>query len=1232
MMDDNVIDINVNILQWNCQSLRPKRLSLESLLAQEKVHLVVLSETWLEPDSYFRINGYKTYRRDRSDGYGGVAILVHNSIKSVICPIECPNIGIELLQVKLLNCQHIKNILSVYCPSTVQTSQNDWDYLFSRVNNKSLILGDFNGHHINWSNKTDRRGQQILDATLENNCVYLNNGSPTRVRLVNGSLQKSSPDISFVSTDLATLLTWNTTNESLGSDHLMIKISINIRTHRKAIKKRNFRNSDWKSYTTCVDATFSEFDIPQCPQEFYDKFEYTLQTAANKFIPYKVIPQNISNKFNAKPYWNTELSKAVAERRLALAKLRRNPSPINLEILQEKIRTAQRLIRQSKNKSWQRFCSSINETSSPSEMWRKMRWIKGHRSNTIKCSIDKSVAEKLLQSLAPDYTCPPQPQFHSINSKLESEITIQELENSIKKTDTAPGCDEISFSMVNNLSLLSKQLLVKLYNIILISAFVPRQWRQIKIVPIPKAGKESDQAVRPISLISCLCKIFHSILNKRLEWYFEKQMIFSDNVVGFRKSKSCYDNLTRLVSKIQIGFSKDLTTVACFLDIENAYNNIDVRSLLDSLDKLGVGSNICMYLWSFLKDRHLKLAAEGYEIVRFSCIGLAQGDPLSPLLFNAATNSICKTTQNVQISQYADDFVLYVSSNKVDLAVKELHKACTNVNLLLNSLGLRISSTKSKLCIFKKGGFRSSLQFRFNNQFFPVVKHFKYLGLWLDDSLKWKKHINETIQKVSRYINLLKVLSGPGWGIHQKHLRHLYISIIRSRIDYASFLYGSSCKTNLKKMDRIQNQSLRVIGGFIRSTPIHVMENELCLPPLQFRRKYLAGKFWLKCKSLTNNSTINILKELALLSSRRYWYNKSLPLLINFQNYFHSVKMHNSGILEMFSMNMWVSNIAVQHIISDSIPKIDRAKRTYNSNELKLICMRFIENKYGGWYYIFTDGSKDKSGAGSAFLDPNIGCNVKLKIDSDISIMHIEMIAIAEALEYIGSINFDRFVILTDSKSALLHLARCTSHVRGIPIAYRILESILRLKSCNKLVNLQWIPSHIQLKENEDVDLLAKQAITDGIPTSVLPTYLDYIKVVKKQCGTEWQEYFDQRSCEKGIWYRTIQPHIFRFPWIVNAKYNRDVLKTALRLRSGHIPSSRFAFLMNRALSPNCDECGVVEDVTHILTECVRNESFRKTHLGARTTQVGYLNSILAFPMSEEAGMLYKLAKLGLNK
>lgn len=1228
-----MINVTVNIMQWNCQSVRPKSVELEALLNLEKIHIAVLSETWLEPQSHFRISSYNTYRLDRQDGYGGVAILTHESVKTTLCLSRCPNIGIELVHIKLLNCRHIENIISVYCPSTVRTTPNDWDYVFSLANRKTLVLGDFNAHHTNWTYRTDNRGYQIFDSILEHSFTSLNNRESTRLRLVNGVLQQSSPDISFVSADLVTLLSWKVSNESLGSDHRIINLSINLHIHSNIVKKRNFKMTDWNSYTSTIENLFINISNPVNTQEMYNLFESILQSAANRAIPYTKLPQHINDKFKPKPYWNSELSKAVAERRLALTNLRRNPSPANLVTLQEKIRNTQRAIRSAKCKSWQRFCTSIDETTSSPDMWLKMRWVKGHRGAGNKQHIDKDKAKELLNTLTPDYVCPPQPQFMSMNTNLESLITIQEVENSIKKTDTAPGIDEISFSMIEHLPLVAKEFLVKIYNSILNSGYVPTQWRQIKVIPIPKSGREvhSRPDFRLISLISCLCKIFHSILQKRLEWYFEKQSMFSDNMTGFRKSRSCYDNLARLVTHIQLGFSKNLMTAACFIDIENAYNNVNVSCLLSKLDQLRIGSKICVYLWGFLHNRQLKMVCEGSEITRTTGQGLAQGDPLSPLLFNAATIDICKNIQNVEISQYADDFVMYISKNKIEVAAAELRVACKELKHLLSTLGLVISSTKSKVCIFKKGRYRGSLDLKINNQSLPVVKHVQYLGLWLDGSLRWGKHINMTIEKVSKFINLLKVLSGPGWGIHQKHLRRLYISGIRSRIDYASFLYDNSCQTNLLKLDRSQNQALRAIGGFIRSTPIHVMENELCLPPLQYRRYYLGGKFYLKSKSLVNNSTLNILQKLTSLSSSRYWTNKKLPLLVKITNSLGSVVINSSVQLEMFSLKTWVSNINFKHVIFTSIPVIDRAKRSYSSHTLKTICTRFINEQYDGWHKIFTDGSKEKTGAGLAFLDPYFNVATKFRIDSDICIMHIELIAIAEALSYIETITFGKFVILCDSKSALQHLARCTSHRRGMSIAYQILESILKLQTYNKKVILQWIPSHINLKENDEVDILAKHAIIDGVPLEVLPNYSELVKEVKRQCKEMWQEYFNLRSRDKGIWYRTIQPHIPQYSWVEQNGLNRKVTQMALRLRSGHIPTNKFGYLMRKVPSPNCNVCNVVEDVQHVLMECARNAIGRRSLFNSQDLCVGLPNSVLAEPLSDKAKTLFGLADLALR-
>ncbi|CAB3258675.1 unnamed protein product [Arctia plantaginis] len=699
-------------------------------------------------------------------------------------------------------------------------------------------------------------------------------------------------------------------------------------------------------------------------------------------------------------------------------------------------------------------------------------------------------------------------------------------------------------------------------------------------------------------------------------------------MVGFRKFRSCLDNLTRLVSYIQTGFSKNLITAACFVDIDNAYNNVDLACLIKVLDSYGVGSRICLYLWAYLKNRRLHVDVDGVDISRTTGRGLAQGDPLSPLLFNIATSNICKKIQNVEILQYADDFVLYKSDKKIGNAAVQLQNACLDLSSLLSNLGLVISPTKSKICIFRKGYSRDTIEFQIDNFSLATVNQVKYLGMWLDGSLRWRKHINETVLKVSKLVNILKVLVGRGWGLHQKHVRRLYISLIRSRLDYGSFLYDNSCKTYLYKLDKVQNQALRVIGGFIRSTPIHTMESELHLPPLQYRRQYLACKFGLKAKTFNNNKTITGVQELSESTHSSYWTNKRRPLLTSIFQSLDSMVLHSCNQLEMYSLQTWVSSIDLLRVVCDSIPSVNKGKHLYKPCDLRNTCVNFVDQRYDRYHKIYTDGSKDGRVGGAAFFDPFNDCGIKIRIDSNISIMHIELIAIAEALSYVQSIKYDKFVILTDSKSSLQHLARCTSHMRGNPIAYQILESILNFQSLSRKIVLQWIPSHVGIGESDIVDQLAKEACWNGIALEVLPLHTDYTRVVKEKCHMCWQEYFDERSREKGIWYRTIQPQVPKYPWIENVELNRKALVTALRLRTGHIASKKFAFLMGKVSSPNCEDCCVTDDILHIIFECVRNRTYRE-HLGvSRGMNIGLCNSVLANPVSVEARKLYKLVEM----
>lgn len=1172
------------------------------------------------------INGYNVYRHDRFDSYGGVAILTHKSINTVFKRVSIRNSGIEIIQVQILNCKLLKSIYSIYCPSSVTVSSADWDELFSLSSSNSIIAGDFNGHHVCWSNKSDTRGEQIFDSSLEFGYVSLNDGRPTRVKMVNGVLQQSSPDITFCSSDIAINVTWNVTCENLGSDHLVLKYSLGYQDRLNFIEKRNFAKANWNEYTEFLNVIFSESVSFECVQVMYDWFLEKINSAANKSIPLIKICTNPIRKFTPKQYWNQTLSKAVAERRLALKTLRRNPTPDNLCVLQRKTAEAQRLIRRAKSDSWHTFCDNICETTNVSDMWRKMRWMKGYQH--VRRCVSEEKKEELLQSLTPDFVINNTPCFISSNELLESEFTIVELENSLKLKYSAPGNDNISYSMLSHLPLNAKIFLLNIFNRVLVSGYIPIQWRDIVIVPIPK-NNDNDPKLRPISLISCICKLFHSMLNKRLEWYLESNKLLSPNTTGFRKGQSCLDNLARLVTNIQVGFSKNNATIACFVDIDGAYNNVIIECLVNILDRLKVGATICQYVWEFSKKRFLKIKVDDANVngcTRWASKGIAQGDPLSPLLFNVATIDICRNIQNVFISQYADDFVLYSNHNKLSNSIIQMQLSVNTLIHLLSQLGLELAAEKSKLCVFSRGRIRQNVSIFVNNIALESVDCIKHLGVWLDSSLRWTKHIKETYEKSCKFLQIFKVLSGSGWGVHPQHLRRLYLSLIRSRIDYGSFLYDNSAKTNVKKLDLLQNRAMRIVGGYVRSTPVYAMESDLCIPPLVLRRKYLAFKYILKSRSFEGNLTVKYLSELALHLHNNFWSRKKKPLLADAFIETGSENIASAVPLENFSLDTWMSSIDIKKFIKPNIDCISEAKCTYEVNHLKNIVLQELNLKYDGWHSVYTDGSKDSAGRGASFFNPNSKVQCLFRINSCVSVMSVELLAIYEAVLFIEKNNICKIVILTDSKSSLQHIIRCVSGERGLAIAYKIISKLINLCKRGIKVMLQWIPSHVGLQGNEEADRLAKKAIKDGNDVEVVASWSEVLAKYRQFIRDNWREYFNKISKEKGIWYRSIVCEPPRIPWFSSSRLNRQQIVMALRLRSGHIPLNKFGFLMGKVTSPKCDECGVEDDVYHFLMECVRNASRRQQlvdKFNINRIDVGVFQSILAEPWSEAAKLLY---------
>ena len=88
------------------------------------------------------------------------------------------------------------------------------------------------------------------------------------------------------------------------------------------------------------------------------------------------------------------------------------------------------------------------------------------------------------------------------------------------------------------------------------------------------------------------------------------------------------------------------------------------------------------------------------------------------------------------------------------------------------------------------------------------VGSIKFLGVLLDEHLSWKEHIRFTENKIAKNIGLL-CRAKPFLGKHS--LLKLYCSYIHTYLNYANLSWGSTNRTNLKKLLIQQKHSIELL-------------------------------------------------------------------------------------------------------------------------------------------------------------------------------------------------------------------------------------------------------------------------------------------------------------------------------------------------------------------------------------------------------------------------------------
>lgn len=119
---------------------------------------------------------------------------------------------------------------------------------------------------------------------------------------------------------------------------------------------------------------------------------------------------------------------------------------------------------------------------------------------------------------------------------------------------------------------------------------------------------------------------------------------------------------------------------------------------------------------------------------------------------------------------------------------------------------------------FTKNKIRQIPTIKINNEELKFTTKHKILGLEFDaPKLTWRNHINNLKIKCSNRINIMKKLSSTTWGANRETMINIYI---KPKIEYGITIYGTTNNTEMKKLETIKNNALRIATGCLITTPV----------------------------------------------------------------------------------------------------------------------------------------------------------------------------------------------------------------------------------------------------------------------------------------------------------------------------------------------------------------------------------------------------------------------------
>lgn len=1080
-----------------------------------------------------------------------------------------------------------------------------------------ILSGDFNRHHPTWGGnhippQFIEDASELIDFFQAHNLRgCLPRGTATFWPLNDPGKHTTIDQTVTNRPDL--LVRCHLYHENYGSDHRATVSEWSLRTPRQPTGKarKAYDRADWHKIADEVlrqMGPWKELKTRPALDEAVERLTDATAIAVDKYTP-NLRPTPYSKRWFTPDLkiQQTEVNQLRRKWQESCAELGRSHtrSMILFQEMQQKRRAWTRTIEKVKASHWKQFLDEAGE----GKLWKAATYMKPRETwgcipalhvGTNVLSEKEEKAQAFLDAFFPRMDEPRGDPPASAPVELPWQpITELEIERSLKaaKGSTAPGEDDLPTLVWKQLWKYLKHFITEIFTVSINLGHHPQRWRRAKIVVLRKPGKPDytvPEAYRPISLLNTLGKLLEAVIARRLSYLAEKHGLLPDSQFGGRPGRTTEQALLVFANAIDRAWYKNKVVTLVAFDLKGAFNGVNKVSLDACLRARRIPTVARKWITSFMNDRHASIGFDDFhtEVTPLPNAGLAQGSPLSPILFDFFNSDLVDqpVTFHGGASAFIDDYFRWrVGHSAEENLAKIQSEDIPRIEAWAQRTGSRFTEEKTELIhLTRKRSEQLQGQVIMSGKTVEPSPTAKLLGVIFDQELRWKEHIQQAIKRATK----VGIALGGLRHLRPEQMQQLYRACVTPVVDYASTVWHDPLrdKTHLRHLNSVQRTSLiRILSAF-RTVATATLEVEAHILPTHLRLRHRAQNTIARLHTLPREHPIWSALSRAQKRRNNIGSYARFPLAEALKT-MNVDRLNDLETIDPRPLPPWRAEAFTEiEIGPDRETARDRAETVRSTSDIVV--------------YSDASGREGHLGAAVVALDDNLEIAESQEVQvgpMDRWSVHVaELIGIFYAISMVfkmahqHSRTADRrqtASILCDSRSSLQAI-QSARNKSGQRVVHAIILAAAEVLAAGITLRLQWMPGHCDNPGNDAADQLAKNAASPGKTHPFRPLLTRERALIRRNIYAQWEQ--EWKSSTKGGPLRKVDntlPASYTRRLYGNLPRNRAYLLT--QLRTGHNWLSSYRKKVGYSDDDQC-VCGAQETVTHVLVDCPNLKELRR--------------------------------------